>query len=177
MIKLTGQQETHLIHVWNLYRVELNDGAATIHDVTVAFDPPERSTSDEPSNIMKGLLGKKERAEKACQRAKKSLPPLETYLEPLKIDTSNLSEAVESYSKVAKELDDTIARLETELTETNKAIKEEKKKESLADEDPEVKKFNLLQAKALIGVVGHSNGEIKIALIYGVNVSYLSFYY
>ena len=80
---------------------------------------------------MKELLDRKRRTEKACERAKKSLTALETYLGSLKIEhleASNLREVVNSYDTAAEELDNKMSELTNVLTETDEAISVEKRR-------------------------------------------------
>lgn len=144
-------------------RVEGRGTAATIHDVTISnIVPPTRPTS---SDTLKELLDKERRTEKACERAKKSLTALETYLGSLKIEhleASHLREVVNSYDTAAEELDNRIAELTNVLTETDEAISVEKRRLSGSLGNT---KLNL---KASIGVFADSEGEIKLALIYGL---------
>jgi DNA repair exonuclease SbcCD ATPase subunit len=113
---------------------------------------------------LKELLDQKRRIEKACERAKKSLTGLETYLETLKIEhlpASKLQDVVNSYDRAAEELDDKITKLDDELAETNEAISSEQKQLSGPVGNPKLTK------KVSIGVFADFEGEISIALIYG----------
>ena len=142
-------------------------GVATIHDVTIStIVPPPSHTS---SGILKELLGKKRRTEKTCERAKNSLTALQTYLGSLKIqnvDASNLREVLNSYDKAAEELDDKIAELENILTEIDQAIWAEKMRLS-----GPIGNGNL-NIKVSVGIFADFEGEINIALIYGVHFYY-----
>jgi len=110
------------------------------------------------------LLSKQKRVEKALGRTLKSLSSLETYLSSLKaehLQVTKLQEVVEQYDATAGNLDEKVTELEKELKETEEAIKEERKR--LAGPTGNEK----LNLKATIGVFADSEGEIKIALIYG----------
>ena len=137
-------------------------GAATIHGVTISnIVPPSTPTT---SDTLKDLLKKKKRTEKACERAKKSLAALETYLASLKIEhlaASNLREVVDGYDTAASELDDKIAELDDVLIETNEAISVEQAKLSGPTGNEK------LDVKVSIGVFADFEGEVDIALIYG----------
>ena len=145
----------------SFYRVE-GRGAATIHDVTLStITPPPIPTS---SPLLVELLSKEKRVEKALGRTIKSLLSLETYLSSLKaehLQVTKLQEVVEQYDSTAGNLDEKVTELEKELKETQEAIKEERKR--LAGPTGNEK----LNLKATIGVFADSEGEIKIALIYG----------
>ncbi|KAF8802177.1 hypothetical protein BYT27DRAFT_7226523 [Phlegmacium glaucopus] len=84
---------------------------STVLNNEPSFSPPSKpATSDSTSK----LIDDKKRIERALERAKKSLPPIETYLGFLKIeplDATALREAVKSYETAAKELDDLDANL------------------------------------------------------------------
>jgi len=137
-------------------------GAATIHDVTIStIAPPPIPTS---SPLLVELLSKQKRVEKSLARTLKSLSSLETYLSSLKaehLQVTKLQEVVEQYDSTAGDLDEKVTELEKELKETEEAIKEERKR--LAGPTGNEK----LNLKATIGVFADSEGEIKIALIYG----------
>jgi len=141
--------------------------------VSINVPPSKLTTSD----ALERLVDEKKHIEKALERTKKSLPPIETYLGFLKIeplDSTKLSEALKSYDRAARELDDSIAKSEKELTETNKKISDEKERLGPAVDAN-------LNLKASIGIVADSDfeDEIKIALIYGVYLSCpsVTFYY
>jgi len=158
-----------IFFIFGTCRVEGRGAAATIHDVTVStIVPPPSPTS---SDTLKELINKKRRTEKASERAKKSLTALETYLGSLKIEhlnASNLREVVNNYDTAAEELDERITELENVLAETNEAISAEKTRLS-----GPIGNANL-NLKVSIGVFADFEGEIKIALIYGVYFSYPS---
>jgi len=137
-------------------------GAATIHDVTLSTITPPPIPTSSPSLVE--LLSKEKRVEKALGRTLKSLLSLETYLSSLKaehLQVTKLQEVVEQYDSTAGNLDEKVTELEKELKETQEAIKEERKR--LAGPTGNEK----LNLKATIGVFADSEGEIKIALIYG----------
>lgn len=77
------------------------------------------------------------------------------------LQVTKLQEVVEQYDSTASDLDEKVTELEKELKETGEAIKEERKR--LAGPTGNEK----LSLKATIGVFADSEGEIKIALIYG----------
>ena len=77
------------------------------------------------------------------------------------LQVTKLQEVVEQYDSTAGDLDEKVTELEKELKETEEAIKEERKR--LAGPTGNEK----LNLKATIGVFADSEGEIKIALIYG----------
>ncbi|KAF8799601.1 hypothetical protein BYT27DRAFT_7201277 [Phlegmacium glaucopus] len=122
--------------------------------------PSKPATSDSTSK----LIDDKKRIERALERAKKSLPPIETYLGFLKIeplDATALREAVKSYETAAKELDDVTANLEKELAEINTRISDEKENMPTVDAN--------LNLKASIGLFAESDcKDEKISLIYAV---------
>jgi peptidoglycan hydrolase CwlO-like protein len=114
--------------------------------------------------LLVDLLSKQKRVEKALARTLKSLSSLETYLSSLKaehLQVTKLQEVVEQYDSTAGDLDEKVTELEQELKETEEAIKEERKRLAGPTGD---EKLNL---KATIGVFADSEGDIKIALIYG----------
>lgn len=115
--------------------------------------------------MSEGLKEKKRKGEKACERAKKSLPTLETYLGLLNIEPLNaqtLLEAVKKYETAAAEQEEDIIRLDRELAKINKEIQEEKERFS---GPPVISELNL---QAAISIFAPSDHEIKIRLIYGV---------
>lgn len=82
-------------------------------------------------------------------------------------DVTKLQEVVRTYDKAAAELDDKVTLLENEIGEIKEAI--DKEREDLAG-PTENEKLNL---KVSIGVFADFEGEIKIALIYGLFFSFL----
>lgn len=123
----------------------------------IVFTP--RPASDE-------LKDKKRKAERACDRAKKSLPTLETYLGLLKIkpiDTQTLLDAVKSYETAAAEQEDDVMRLEKELAKINDEISGGKATRQVNSD---------LNLKAVIGISNSTSvdQEIEIKLIYGVSL-------
>ena len=136
---------------------------ATIHDVTISnIVPPPTPTS---SDTLKDLLEKRRSTEKACERTKESLTALRTYLASLNVEhlaASNLREVVNSYDTVAKELDDRNAELDNVLSETDEAISVEKARLSGPTGNDK------LNIKVSIGIFADFEGEVDIALIYGV---------
>ncbi|PPQ70045.1 hypothetical protein CVT26_013369 [Gymnopilus dilepis] len=130
-------------------------GAATIHD-------PDDSTLQ------------KKRTEKALARTLKSLASLEGYITSVKaenLDASKLKETVHHYESTAEELDEKVSELELELQKIEDAIIEETK-DSTGPEYNE--KLNL---KATISIFADVEGEVEIALVYGVkNASWVAGY-
>lgn len=120
------------------------------------------STSPE----LEALISKKKRADKALARTKKSLDSLSAYLASFNVDhldVSKLQSAVDVYDTSAAQLDEKVTELEKEIKEIDEAMDEERKKLAGPSENS---KLNL---KASIGIFADSEGEIKIALIYGVS--------
>lgn len=149
------------------FRVE-GRGAATIHDVTISNieQPPAPTTSDKLEELESDLT----KTTKALARAQKSLSSLETYLSSLNsqnLDASKLQTIVETYDATAATLDDKITALESEQKRLQEAV--EKEKESLAGPKGNEK----LGLKATIGVFADIEGEVEIAIIYGM--SYIIF--
>lgn len=127
--------------------------------------PPQITSSD----ALEDLSKRKKIYEKEYERAKKSLPTLETYLSLLKIeplDSSTLYEAMKSYETCAKDLDQTILELENKLAQVNVKISEEKTR--LPVPTVEVER-NL---KATIGISATVDEQINFTLIYGVYYYY-----
>jgi hypothetical protein len=152
--------ECVLLTIW-VNRVE-GRGTATIHDVTISnIVPPPAATT---SPTLTSLLAKQKQTEKALARAEKSLASLNTYLESLNtghVDVSKLQDVVRHYDAAAEELDDKVTKLEEELKGLTIAVKAEQEKLSGPTGNEK------LDLRATIGVFADSEGEVKIALIYG----------
>jgi peptidoglycan hydrolase CwlO-like protein len=144
-----------------LNRVE-GRGTATIHDVTISNIVPPPAPTTSPT--LTGLLAKQKQTEKALARANKSLDSLQTYLQSVNtghVDVTKLHDIVRHYDETAEGLDDRVTKLEDELEELATAITAEQEKLSGPTGN---QKLNL---RASIGVFADSEGEVKIALIYG----------
>lgn len=138
-------------------------GAATIHDVTISNIPkPPAPTS---SQHLKALLAKQERTQKALARCNKALKSFESYLGSLNtqhLAVGDLSKIVDNFDSTGGRLDDKVSELETQLEEINEDIKIEIGKLS----GPTVNQR--LNIRAAIGVFADFEGEVEVALIYGV---------
>jgi predicted nucleic acid-binding Zn-ribbon protein len=114
------------------------------------------------------LSSKKKRAEKALARANKSLDSLSAYLTSFNVDhldVSKLQSAVDAYDASAAQLDEKVTELGKEIKEIDEAMNEERQKLAGPSENSK------LSLKASIGIFADSEGEIKIALIYGASRS------
>ena len=137
-------------------------GSATIHDVTISEISPQPIPT--VSDTLKDLIAQQTKLEKALARNNKALKALEHYLESVKANVlppAQLKDLVDSYETTAAGLDDQITKIEAELSETNKAMEEEKKKLAAPNDNPK------LRRKASIGVFAAKEGLVKISLIYG----------
>lgn len=122
------------------------------------------SPSATTSPTLTSLLAKQKQTEKALARAEKSLASLNTYLESVNtghVDVSKLQDVVRHYDATAEELDEKVTKLEEELKELAIAITAEQEKLSGPTGNEK------LDLRATIGVFADSEGEVKIALIYG----------
>ena len=145
-------------------------GTATIHDVTISNIVTAPSATTSPT--LTSLLAKKKQTGKALARAEKSLASLNTYLDSVNtghVDVSKLQDVVRHYDATAEELDEKVTKLEDELEELAIAITAEQEKLSGPTGN---EKLNL---RATIGVFAESEGDVKIALIYGTCSIILSF--
>lgn len=135
------------------FKLTTTYGAAAIHDATISNILP--STIPTSSDTLKELLDKQRRTYRQSLRTSQCYLPRILEIEHLRASASN-------YHKAVEELDDGIENLENVLAETNEARSIEKVKLSGPVGHP---KLNL---KVSIGLFADSEGEIKVALIYGV---------
>ena len=138
-------------------------GAATIHDVALSSmpAPPVVTTSV----AIEGLLSKKQRTEKALERCKKSLSSLEGFLSTLNvqhIDVTALGKVMENYDTTGAALDEKVIGLEKTLKSIEEQLEAERKNLNGPSRDQK------LGQRATIGVFAEAEGEVEMALIYGV---------
>ncbi|KAF5374163.1 hypothetical protein D9615_008847 [Tricholomella constricta] len=163
----TGQNQVNITGLPNVLdrdsiRVE-GRGAATIHDVTLSDipEPPFALTSER----LDELSFAKETAQKALQRAEKSLSSLEGYLSTLNAqhtDLATLDKVMEHYESKGAKLGKEIFDLEKKLKKLEDERREEQNK--VIDKS----RNRMLGVKAAIGVFAASQAEVAIALIYAV---------
>lgn len=152
----------HLLTWYNTFRVE-GRGAATIHDVTISDIPQPDVLSTSPA--LKALQAKKQRTSKALQRCLKSIQSVEAYLGTLSvqhIDMAKIGQVVADYDVTAGQLDEQLLELEQQLSDIGEEIDAERAKLQRTTVN---EKLNL---RAAIGVFAESEGEVEIALIYGM---------
>ena len=138
-------------------------GAATIHDVALSTisSPPIATTSP----AIDDLLHKRQRTEKGLERCKKSLASLEGYLSTLNVQNVNantLVDVMENYNETGARLDEKVLILEKQLKDFDEQLSVERK--SLTD----TPHSDMLRQRATISVFAEIEGEVEIALIYGM---------
>ena len=138
-------------------------GAATIHDVTLSRIPQTERRSS--SARLEELVTEKDLAEKALVRCKKGLASLEVYVSSINVqhtDVADLDIVIEHYDKAAEKLDKKIVGLEKTIKKISQDI--EKERTELQGSPRDAK----LGLRAAIGVFAATEGQVEIALIYGV---------
>ncbi|KAF8891549.1 hypothetical protein CPB85DRAFT_1566203 [Mucidula mucida] len=142
-------------------RVE-GKGLATIHDVTVLMPPSNVHATT--SDVLEGLLDKKERITRALKRAELSIGSLQTYLNSDRFEAKLLGDQIDNYEAVAERLDERVMQLQKDEAATDVKIVEERQRLSAgtSDEDAE------LRMKVGVGVYAAVSGSIELILIYGV---------
>jgi septal ring factor EnvC (AmiA/AmiB activator) len=138
-------------------------GTATIHDVALSnvFLPPVETTSAS----IEALLSKKQRTEKALERCKKSSRSLEAYLSTLNaqhVDATALEKVIYNYEANGAVLDEKAMNLEKGLEDIDEQLENERK--NLAGPRSNDK----LHQRATIGVFAEAEGQVEMALIYGM---------
>jgi hypothetical protein len=138
-------------------------GTATIHDVALSSvpSPPIETTSA----TIEELVSKKQRTGKALERCKKSLNSLEVYLSTLNvqhIDPTALGEVIDNYEATGAILDEKALDLEKTLNGIDEQLENERKKLAGPRRD------DRLHQRATIGVFAKVEGEVQMALIYGM---------
>ena len=140
-------------------------GAATIHDVTLSNIPQAKRVS---SAQLEELVTEKNLAEKGLVRCKKGLASLETYISSINAqhtDVADLDMVIEHYDKAAEKLDKKIIGLEKTIKKISEDI--EKERTELEGSPIDAK----LGLRAAIGVFAAVEGQVEIALIYGMWLS------
>lgn len=142
------------------YSVE-GKGLATIHDVTVLMPPSNVHATT--SDVLEGLLDKKERITRALKRAELSIGSLQTYLNSDRFEAKLLGDQINNYEAVAERLDERVMQLQKDEAATDVKIVEERQRLSAgtSDEDAE------LRMKVGVGVYAAVSGSIELILIYG----------
>ena len=155
------------------YRLDPCDNTITTHGVTTSRITPPKHNNKSDDSELKQLEVDKKNVEKAYDLAKKTLPSSEIYFSeivPSKIVPSpnaiTFPEAVETYRKFAKQMDDELSSLEDKRTEIDEKIA--KKKKDLAGSLIDAN----LNLKATISNLADLEGEIKLYLVYGVYFSF-----
>ena len=138
-------------------------GAATIHDVALSSMPASPVVTT--SVAIEELLSKKQRTEKALERCKKSILSLEGFLSTLNvqhIDVTALGKVMENYDTTGAALDEKVIGLEKTLKSIDEQLEAERKNLNGPSRDQK------LGQRATIGVFAEAEGEVEMALIYGV---------
>jgi len=138
-------------------------GAATIHDVTLSDIPQAERVSS--SAHLEELVAEKDLAKKGLVRCKKGLASLEAYVSSINVqhtDMADLDLVIEHYDKAAEKLDKRIVDLEKTIKKTSEDIEKERTE---LEGTPRDAKLGL---RAAIGVFAAAEGQVEIALIYGM---------
>ena len=144
------------------FRVE-GRGAATIHDVTLSNIPQAERVAS--SARLEDLVTEKDLAEKGLVRCRKALASLEAYVSSINAqhtDMSDLDLVIEHYDKAAEKLDKKIAGLKKTIKKIGEDIEKEQKELEGPPKDAK------LCLRAAIGVFAAAEGQVEIALIYGM---------
>lgn len=138
-------------------------GSATIHDVTLSYIPEPEVAST--SARLEDLISEKDLSERALQRCRKGLASLEAYVSSLHVQHTGVREldgVIDHYDQTAEKLDKKVISLEKAIKKLDEDIQKERKELTGPPRDEK------LRLRAAIGVFAAVEGQVEIALIYGV---------
>ncbi|KAF6751361.1 hypothetical protein DFP72DRAFT_1137934 [Ephemerocybe angulata] len=166
---------------WITLRVE-GRGEATIHDVSIGFEPPPAPAppaTPQSQQKLKELYIQRDQLDRALDRYERTLKGLNDYLRSLTIqhvDAETLVQTIESVDTASKKYEDKIAEAKQDLRRVGDEIREEKMVLNGGGKD-RAESRHQLRKMATVNVFAEVEGEIEMVVTYGVeNASWTALY-
>ncbi|KAF6742864.1 hypothetical protein DFP72DRAFT_859715, partial [Ephemerocybe angulata] len=157
-------------------------GDATIHDVSIGFEPPPASAppaTPQSQQKLNELYSQRDQLDRALDRYERTLKGLNDYLRSLTIqhvDAETLVQTIESVDTASKKYEDKIAEAKQDLRRVGDEMREEKMVLNGAGKD-KAESRHQLRKMATVNVFAEVEGEIEMVVTYGVeNASWTALY-